>query len=843
LGFALKNIKFMPIENRLLGQTTQLENMRTLHSGKLKYWQLLLLTILFSAFFQACASTPPRITKKSKPTYEQTHSNHPEKERTSTLLEKATTLFTGEPPAPPLLPYQKDLKAAQHRYDLQKYPEAEFFLKKALIKIPDEPSALKLLPWTYFYQQKYGKALLAFERGRTINPKNSDTLTGMGWCYLAMNNFKQALETFKLVEEDSPRGYDAHKGRAILFLKQKNPSRALPFLKKIYTGQEIQRLLAFWESEGETIFKSSYPVLPVAPDSASLLTLPVDAPRYRSMLRGFKKQKHESPELEKAWRYYRQRLYPRALKAFQDLPETVSTTLDAQNGLAWSYFKNKKIQKADRVFKRIAETYPNFIGIVNGVQESENLKLQKADHAQYYLDLNKLRMAESKYRALMEKYPKWAHSYAQMGRIALKLYNIEEARKFLHSALKLDPASKEGLLGMEEMEALLEPDLYKANQALKQEDFQKAASLFHDYIELHKTSTYRNFSLARAYNGLGWSQYHKGEFQYAIEKFKRSKKFKPFKTDSLRGIGLSNFHLRNYNEAITYLKAVKDKQPNELKGQYELDWSILRAWRSAHARRYFEKEMAIDPLRASLYMGMGWVQYKDRKPDLAVEFFLKAIALDPDSAVSEEFFNLLEGQRFGWQVYNRLGWAYYHKRNFNRSLEMFRISLKENPNKPGAYKGIGYNLFQLEKYTSAIKNLEQALRINPSSTPVMETLPNEETNASLKIRTTARTKLARAYYRSGDYLKAVRYYQKDLTFHPELADAHAGLGWAYLKLRRLTESRAAFTESLKLEPMKTASHKGLTEVKQLLATQNIHVKKPDFTEPTLSYPVDKTSPN
>lgn len=835
----------MPIENRLPRNLLLPENMKTLFSGKLKYKQLLLLIILTSALIPACSSTPPpRIAKKPKPTYEQLHSSPIEKEPTPTLLEKTTTFFIGEPKAPPLLPYQKDLQDAQYRYNLQEYPEAEFYLKKALIKIPDEPSALKLLPWTYFYQQKYDKALLAFERGHAINSKDSGTLAGMGWCYLAMNNLIQARDTFRQVDENSPGGYDAHKGRAILFLKQKNPSRALPFLQKIYTSRETERILAFWDSEGEKIFTSSYPILPVTPGSASLLTLPVDAPRYQSMLRGFKKQEYDSPELEKAWRFYRQRLYSRALKAFQGLPDTVSNTLDAQNGLAWSYFKNKKIQKADRVFKRIAETYPRFIGIVNGLQASENFKLQKADHAQYYLDLNKLRMAETKYRGLIKQFPNWAHSYAQMGRIALKLYNIEEARKFLHSALKLDPESKEGLLGMDEMEALLEPDLYEANQALKREDYQKAASLFHDYIELHKASAPLNFSLARAYNGHGWSQYHNGQFRYAIEKFKQAKKFESFKMDSMRGIGLSYFYLQNYDEAITYLKkTVKDKHPNEQEGQYELDWSILRAWRSAHARRYFEHEMAVDPLRASLYMGMGWIHYKDRKPDLAVDFFLKAISLDPDSAVSKEFFILLEEQRFGWQVYNRLGWAYYHKRKFSQSLEMFRISLKERPDKPIAYKGIGYNFFQMGKYTQAINNLEQALLLDPASPPVMETILNEESNHSLTIRTTARTKLARAYYRSGDYLKAVRYYQKDLTFHPELADAHAGLGWAYLKLRRLAESRAAFTRSLKLAPMKTASHQGLTQVKQLLATENIHVKKPDFTEPSLSYPVDKMSPN
>jgi tetratricopeptide (TPR) repeat protein len=817
--------------------------MKTLHSGKLKYGQPLLLTALGLIFFSACSSTPPNIPKKSKPTYERAISKNDEIKPTPTLLEKATIFFNGEPKAPPLLPYQKDLKTAQYRYNLQEYPEAEFYFKKALLRFPDEPSALKLLPWTYFYQRKFDKALMAFERDQAIDPRDPYTLAGMGWCYLAMNNFNQALETFSKAEEYSPDGYDTQKGRAIIFLKQKNTSRALPFLKRIYTSQEIDRILAFVESEGEKLTASSYPVLPGDSDTTSLFTLPMDGPRYRGMLQGLGRPENDSSELEIAWRYYRQGLYRQALQAFQNLPEPRGNTLDAQNGLAWSYLKTKKIQEADRVFNRIAKTYPKFIGIVKGLQESENFKLQKAAHAQYYLDLNKLRMAERKYRALMEEFPDWAYSYAQMGRIALKLYNLEVAREFLHSALKLDPDSKAGLLGMEEMEAIEAPDLYAANQAFKQKEYRTSASLYNDYIEYHKPSTPLNEFQARAYNGLGWSQYHKGEFRQAIAKFERSKRHKKFESDSIRGMGLSYFHLKNYQDAVTHLVFARTRQPDEPTGYSELDWSILRSWSNDRARRYFEREILIDPLRASLYMGLGWINYKNRKPDLAVEFFLKAISLDPDSAVSSEFFDLLGSQRFGWQVYNRLGWAYYHKRNYTRSLELFHISLKERSDKSGAHMGIGYNLYQEEKYAEAIKYLEQALSIRPTSAPVLETVLEEEGNNSLKIRTTTRTKLARAYYRSGNYLKAVRYYQKDLTFHPELADAHAGLGWAYLKLRRLTESRAAFTESLKLEPLKTRSHKGLTEVKQLLATQNIHVKKPDFPKTSMTSPGQKMSPN
>jgi tetratricopeptide (TPR) repeat protein len=802
---------------------------------KLKYWQLLLLTALVLTFFSACSSTPPRIPEKPKPKYERAMSKIIEKTPEPSLIKKATDYFTPAPKPPPLLPYQKDLKNARYRYNSQEYPEAEFYLKKALLQVPDESSALKLLPWIYFYQRKYDKALLAFKRNHAIHPRDPDTLGGMGWCYLSMKNHSQALETFRKAAEHSPDGYDILKGQAVLFLKQEKPARALPFLKAIYTPQEIEKILALWQPEGEEMPGSAYPVLPENYDAPSLYTLPVDGPRYRGMLRGLNRMEYDSPELETAWRYYRSGLYRRALQAFQALPETLIETLDAQNGLAWSYFKSKKIQEADQVFNSVSKTYPKFIGIVKGLRESENYKLEKAAQAQYYLDMNKLRIAEGIYWKLMTEFPGWAHSYAQMGRIALKLYNLEAGKDFLHQALTIDPKSKAGLLGMEELDAIRAPYLYKANQAFKQKKYQEAASLYHDHIESQKPLTTLNETLARAYNGLGWSQYHKGQYRNANEKFKLSKRHRKLESDSIRGMGLAQFQLKNYKDAVTYLKFVRDRYPDEQQDQFELDWSILRSWGDNRARTYFERELRVDPLRTSLYMGMGWIHYKNNKPDLAVEFFLKAISLDPDSAVSREFFNLLASQRFGWQVYNRLGWAYYHKQIYDRSLEMFQVSLKERPDKSGAHKGIGYNLFRMEKYASAIQFLEQSLAIDPTSTPVMDAVLDGESKNSLKIRTTARSKLARAYYHTGNYLKAVSYYQKDLTYYPELVDAHAGLGWAYLKLHRLTESRAAFTESLKLAPLKTRSYKGLKEVKQLLATENISVKNPDFSKTSRTF--------
>ena len=76
-------------------------------------------------------------------------------------------------------------------------------------------------------------------------------------------------------------------------------------------------------------------------------------------------------------------------------------------------------------------------------------------------------------------------------------------------------------------------------------------------------------------------------------------------------------------------------------------------------------------------MGLGWLNYRDRNPDLAIEYFLKAISLDPSFALTLEFKTLLDKNRFGWQVYNKFGWAYYEKHDYKNAIKMFQNALKE----------------------------------------------------------------------------------------------------------------------------------------------------------------------
>ena len=82
--------------------------------------------------------------------------------------------------------FNQDLQFAIQQFNLNNFSISEFYLKKTLVKEPDNPIAIKLLPWTYFYQKRYNKALKAFDRTKAHYKKKPELFIGKGWCYFAL---------------------------------------------------------------------------------------------------------------------------------------------------------------------------------------------------------------------------------------------------------------------------------------------------------------------------------------------------------------------------------------------------------------------------------------------------------------------------------------------------------------------------------------------------------------------------------------------------------------------------------------------------------------------------------
>ena len=169
----------------------------------------------------------------------------------------------------------------------------------------------------------------------------------------------------------------------------------------------------------------------------------------------------------------------------------------------------------------------------------------------------------------------------------------------------------------------------------------------------------------------------------------------------------------------------------------------------------------------------------------------------------------------------------------SHSIVIFQTALKEQPNKSEARKGLGYILAKLGKLDPAAEYLNQSLAINPDPKPVTEKVTENDAISPYSMTTTTRTTLGNIMLKQNNPFEAITSFQRELELRPYLAAAHDGLGWAYLKLNRLTESRTAFKAAVKYQPLNNLSHKGLREVKQRIANKNMGISTPSQQEKSI----------
>ena len=716
---------------------------------------------------------------------------------------------------------QLDLEFAIEQFKANQFEVAEHYLKKSLLASPDNPKTLRLLPWAYFFQKRYDKALVAFESAHTHFPRRAEPLIGMGWSYVSMKFYERALEKFKQAESLSPDSYEVHKGLGFCNLFLSKDKAAQFHFKKIYVFGERDDLEEQWE-QWQNSPDIPVEVAPSHIQTASLFTLGIEAPRYRSMLSVFPEARPEShPALEEAWRLYRKKLFKRALAAFQSLPQETASNLDARNGLAWSLLKTGNLIEAEKVFNSTWKQSGRFIGTQLGILEVKKILRNKASVAKHYFDIQKYRMAENKFAQLNLKFPNWSYPYSALGWIQLKRGREKEALKHFETALDKDSKDPAALEGMRHLKGTLVSKLYQADQKMRQGDYKHASYLYFDYVQEHQSSSPVTFALAKAYSGLGFSQIGKKQYQLAIQNFEKIRERQEYESHWTKGLGIAYYHLGQYEKAAKNLIVADTLTPNEKSIVYKLDWSILRSWDTKTAKEYFLAKARHKPLRASVYMAIGWIEHQHGDPDLGVEYFLKAISLDPEIAASDDFKNILAKERFGWQVYNHIGWAYYHRNQLESSAEMFNTALATQPRSSEAMKGLGYSFFKMKQWEKAETYLKKSLKRNPKTNPVTEKNQGNEPGLKIDTVTSARTKLARTLFQQNKPQEALNHWLEALNLHPDWPEVHDGLGWTYLKLNRLAESREAFNQAIRHQPLNPLSHKGLNEVKYRLALKRM----------------------
>jgi tetratricopeptide (TPR) repeat protein len=196
------------------------------------------------------------------------------------------------------------------------------------------------------------------------------------------------------------------------------------------------------------------------------------------------------------------------------------------------------------------------------------------------------------------------------------------------------------------------------------------------------------------------------------------------------------------------------------------------------ARSLFEQAVALDPMFAEAYAGLGftyyeeWVQYWTVDPaalDQALELAKRAIALDEANV----------------GAHTLLSHVYLWRKQHSLAIAEQELANALKPNSADGYRDLGEVLIFAGRPEEAVPLVEQAMRLDPHY-PV--TFPYT---------------LGFAYLMLGRYEEAVAAQQEALALNPLFLGSHVALAIAYQESGQEEEARRHVQEALRISPQLT----------------------------------------
>ena len=209
---------------------------------------------------------------------------------------------------------------------------------------------------------------------------------------------------------------------------------------------------------------------------------------------------------------------------------------------------------------------------------------------------------------------------------------------------------------------------------------------------------------------------------------------KDIKEESIYQSAMLNAKLGRYSEAINYGTDYLDNYAN---GQWEgeikdmLAQSYLRTSDYDKAIAQLEKSGISNAIQKEVYQKVTYqkalLEFNDGNFDDASAYFLNSLKYQNDSDLTNE-------------TYFYLGEIYLKKNNYQRAISAYRAM---NLITPEAHYGIGYGLYNQQKYGQAIPHFDAAISVD-----VME------------MKQDARLRLADCYYTTKAYSDALNIYRR-----------------------------------------------------------------------------------
>ncbi len=238
-----------------------------------------------------------------------------------------------------------------------------------------------------------------------------------------------------------------------------------------------------------------------------------------------------------------------------------------------------------------------------------------------------------------------------------------------------------------------------------------------------------------------------------------------------------------------------------------------RAGSLAQAQELYEAVLHSHPDQYDATRLMGIIAYQRDDNARAIEWFTKAIRLEPANAA----------------VYMDLGNALKRAGEYRAALLHYDRAIALRPEYPEAYTNRGNTLFDCGEFASAVASYEKALAINPAFAQAhygrarasRELGRLADAVAGYERAIACKPDYVEALYDRGNALHdlgrhedAVASYDQVLAINPTHAEAHNNRGNAMLALRREEDAFASYAQAVAIDPANAQAQNNLGKLLQ-----------------------------
>jgi len=335
------------------------------------------------------------------------------------------------------------------------------------------------------------------------------------------------------------------------------------------------------------------------------------------------------------------------------------------------------------------------------------------------------------------------------------------------------------------------PQLKKAIASYNSGYLPNAITEFTDVVE--STAVPKDKAIALIY--LGIIADRKGEYDNAINYFKRAENYDENNPEIYLNMARTYRKKRDFNNAVKYAEKSSQLVPGDVNPLILLGNINYELSNWEEAIRYYEKALKIDSNNPALLYNMALALFKKGERFPALEFLKKAAESDKIGDVA-------------YNSYSRLGAEFLESNMFDLAEKYLVQATHLRPQDPVGRYNLAVAYLRQNKNAEALRELEESERLSQGDMGLLESIGEsyfsmKDYDRSLRsyskvLETQSRnvkilSRIGEIYYSKGDLERAYESYRKVTQIQPATENARI----AYLNMGNILDDAQRFEDAVK----------------------------------------------